>query len=75
MAAFEQGRVLARPWEETSFMSPLRPVGQRLGSCAVTQWAVVLQAAPTFTECPWTEDVSERESVGHACSWANECMC
>lgn len=56
-------------------MSPLRLAGERLGSCAVKQWATALQAAPTFTECPWTEDVCERKSVGHACSWANECMC
>lgn len=40
-------------------MSPLRLAGQRLGSCAVKQPATALQAAPTFTECPWTEEVSE----------------
>lgn len=40
-------------------MSPLRLAGQRLGSCAVKQPVTALQAAPTFTECPWTEEVSE----------------
>lgn len=56
-------------------MSPLRLSRERQGSCAVKQRAAALQAAPTFTECPWTEDVCEKESVGHASSLANECMC
>lgn len=62
-------------------MSPLRLAGQRLGSCAVTQWATVLQAAPTFTECPWTEDVCVREKVwgmhahGLMSACANACVC
>lgn len=38
-------------------MSPLRLARERLGSCAVKQWATALQAAPAFTECPWMEDV------------------
>lgn len=81
MAGLEQERILARPWEEGSFMSPLRLAEERLGSCAVKQSASALQASPTFTECPWMEDVCvcvcvrEGESVGLACSWPNECMC
>lgn len=64
-------------------MSPLRPAGERLGSCAVKQQASALQAALTFTECPWTEDVCEREKVwgmhAHglmsACVNARVCVC
>jgi len=48
-------------------MSPLRLAEERLGSCAVKQSATALQAAPTFTECPWTEDVCVRARKCGAC--------
>ena len=83
MAGLEQGRILARPWEEGSFMSPLRLAEERLGSCAVKQSASALQASPTFTECPWTEDVCVCEGgkvwVLHArglmSACVNACVC
>lgn len=66
-------------------MSPLRPAGQRLGSCAVTQRAAALQAAPPHLQnalgrrmcvCVWVKVLGmHAHGLMSACVNARVCVC